>query len=164
MNIKYQLPVLAVRDMARARAFYADLFGQKVVSDFGVSVTFDGGFALQLDFDRLVGLPESVPCGKSGSMELVFEVDNFDQFLQKLAAHPEAELVHPPKEQDWLQRVVRLYDPDGHMIEVVEAMAMVVMRCMSENRSQEEIDRLTQYLEAYTRAAQPEGGSRGREK
>lgn len=154
MNIKFQLPMIAVRDMARTRAFYTELFGQKVVSDFGINVTFDGGFAAQLDFDRLVGVPSETVRPKSNNMELVFEVDNFDQFMQKLEAHPEIELVHPPKEHDWLQRVVRIYDPDGHIIEVVEAMAMVVMRCMSENRSEEEIARLTRYLDAYTRTGE----------
>ena len=55
-------------------------------------------------------------------MELYFEVDDFDAFTEKLRRHLDVELVHPPMTHAWQQRVVRLYDPDWHMIEVGESM------------------------------------------
>ncbi|MDR0854077.1 MAG: hypothetical protein LBN34_06890, partial [Clostridiales Family XIII bacterium] len=52
---------------------------------------------------------------KGNTSELAFEEDNFDDFLKNL---DELELVHPLVEHSWGQRVVRFYDPDGHIIEV----------------------------------------------
>ena len=52
--MKFQLPLLAVRDVERSKKFYCELFDQQVVLDFGANVTFSGGFAIQQDFDRLL--------------------------------------------------------------------------------------------------------------
>jgi hypothetical protein len=68
--------------------------------------------------------------GLSG--ELVFETDDFDAFEPKLSR---LELIHPTREQPWGQRVVRFYDPDGHMIEVGEAMSTLVKRLMDSGMS-----------------------------
>ena len=56
-----------------------------------------------------------------------FEEDNFDKFADKLKKCA-VEYVHPVKEHSWGQRVVRLYDPDKHIIEVGENIKMVCKR------------------------------------
>ena len=38
------------------------------------------------------------------------------------------EFIHPICEQPWGQRVMRLYDPDGHIVEIGETMGAVVWR------------------------------------
>ncbi len=58
-------------------------------------------------------------------MELYFEVDDFDEFIRKLESNSEIEYVPPPKKHDWQQRVVRTYDPDHHIIEIGESMAVI---------------------------------------
>ena len=50
-----------------------------------------------------------------------------DAFWQRLQT-ADVELVHPLKEHGWGQRVVRLYDPDGHVIEVGESLRAVAQR------------------------------------
>jgi signal transduction histidine kinase len=37
-------------------------------------------------------------------------------------------LVHPVREEPWGQRVIRLYDPDGHIIEIGESLEAVARR------------------------------------
>ena len=118
--IKFRMPLLAVRDVEISKKFYHDLFDQEVVLDLGGNVTFSGGFSVQQDFDRLTGVPKSTILHQSHNMELYFEVDDFDAFTEKLRRHLDVELVHPPMTYAWQQRVVRLYDPDWHMIEVGE--------------------------------------------
>ena len=42
-------------------------------------------------------------------------------------------------EHGWGQRTVRLYDPDGHLIEVGEDMGMVVRRFLASGMSMEAV-------------------------
>lgn len=137
-NARYQCTLLAVRDVERSKEFYGTLFGQEIALDLGWNVTFSGGFAIQQNFAWLTGLPEESIVEGSHNMELYFEVQDFDAFLMLLAQHPEVELVHPPKVHEWKQRVVRLYDPDRHIIEVGESMVAIARRYLAEGHSVEE--------------------------
>lgn len=136
--IKYRLPLLAVRDVEISKQFYHDLFDQEVALDLGRNVTFSGGFAIQQDFDELTDVPKSTILHQSNNMELYFEVDDFDAFMEKLRGILDVELVHPPKTHEWHQRVVRLYDPDWHMVEVGESMEVVARRLMQEGNTAEQ--------------------------
>jgi catechol 2,3-dioxygenase-like lactoylglutathione lyase family enzyme len=126
--MKYESTLIAVSDMERSKAFYKKYLGQEVVVDFGVNVTLTCGIALQtLESwrDFIDGLPVIF---KNNASELYFEEDDFDGFLAKLDG---VELVHPPKEHAWGQRVVRLYDPDSHIIEIGENMSAVARRFLN---------------------------------
>ena len=59
-------------------------------------------------------------------MEVYFEEDDMDAFPDKLEARKDISYVHAPITHSWGQRVVRIYDPDGHIIEIGENIAMVV--------------------------------------
>lgn len=142
--MKFQLPLIAVQNVEVSKKFYCELFQQEVVLDFGKNVTFSGGFAIQQDFAWLTGLPPQSVQRKSHNMELYFEVEDFDGFLETLKNF-EVEYVHPPKTHDWLQRVVRIYDPDGHIIEIGEDMKVVIKRCLLKGCSVEETVQLTQH-------------------
>lgn len=142
--IQYQLPLLAVRDVEVSKRFYHDLFEQEVSMDLGRNVTFSGGFAIQQDFDWLVGIPKSTILHQTNNMELYFEVDDFEAFWSRLQQHPDVDLVHGPKTHEWHQRVVRLYDPDWHMIEVGESVTVVVQRLLREGNDVERTAEMTQ--------------------
>ena len=43
------------------------------------------------------------------------------------------------REYPWGQRVLRFYDPDGHIIELGEAMSTVVLRFLDQGMSEEEV-------------------------
>lgn len=146
--IKFQLALLAVKNVEASKRFYEDLFNQAVVLDLGKNVTFNGGFAIQEDFPWLLDLPQDSVVWKSHNMELYFEVDDFDGFLKKLAAF-EVSYVHPPKKHAWQQRVVRIYDPDWHIIEIGESMAVIARRYLSAGCSVEETARIIQHPVAF---------------
>ena len=143
--MQFKLALIAVADVEKSKAFYGDLFEQKVVLDLGWNVMFSGGFAIQQNFAWLTNLPPETVVTRAHNMELYFEVDDFDAFLEKLARRPEIELVHPPKKHDWQQRVARLYDPDGHIIEVGESMAVIARRYLVEGKRIPEISALIQH-------------------
>ena len=91
------------------------------------------------DFGWLVQLPADQIGKKPNNVELCFEEEAFDAFLEKLKGYPRLEFVTGVIEHSWGQRVIRFYDPDGHMIEVGEAMPMVIRRFLSAGLTMEEI-------------------------
>jgi len=143
--MKFQLALLAVKNIEVSKQFYGELFDQTVTLDFGRNVTFSGGFAVQEDFAWLTDISTDSILEKSNNMELYFEVNDFDAFVQKLEAYPNIRYVHKPKMHDWKQRVVRIYDPDFHMIEIGESMAVVAKRYLSEGYSVEETSNIIQH-------------------
>lgn len=147
--VQYRMPVLAVRDIEISKQFYHDLFDQEVTLDLGANVTLSGGFALQEDFDELADIPKSTILHQSNNMELYFETEDFDAFLEKLHDFLDIELVHPPKMYEWHQRVVRLYDPDWHIVEVGESMEVVAQRLLREGYDVAQIAKLTQMPEPF---------------
>ena len=71
-------------------------------------------------------------------MELYFEVDDFDEFIEKLKKYSNIKYVHEAKTHDWKQRVIRIYDPDYHIIEIGEAMDVIAKRYLKNGYSIED--------------------------
>lgn len=143
--MKFELPLLAVQDVEVSKKFYKELFEQEVVLDLGRNVTFSGGFAIQQDFAWLTDIDPDSVIRNSHNMELYFEVDDFDEFLNLLEKHKEVKFVHSPKKHEWQQRVVRIYDPDYHMIEIGESMEVIAKRFLSQGLSVEEVSEIIQH-------------------
>ncbi len=142
--MKFSCPLFAVRSMAAARAFYQDVLGQKAVLDFGANVTFEGGFALQEDFAALVGFPPDRTHWKPYNAELYFESEDLDADAARVRASG-AELLHDLREYPWGQRVLRCFDPDGHIIELADSMRSVALRFLDQGLSIEETAARTQH-------------------
>ncbi|HBN08964.1 MAG TPA: lactoylglutation lyase [Cyanobacteria bacterium UBA8530] len=80
--------------------------------------------------------------GRNHRMELYFEsesIGEMDELLQKEGV----EFLHGIVEQPWGQRVLRFYDPDGHVVELGETMESVVKRFHGQGLADEEIVRRT---------------------
>ena len=135
MSTVYEGAVIFCRDIAVSRRFYEDLLGQEVDMDFGPNIGFKRGFALwqvdhafQMIHERTPG--NTGPLGRQ-NLELYFETAE----LETASAHfSEAgvEYIHPLREQSWGQRAFRVYDPDGHIVEVGEPMPAVIARLLGE--------------------------------
>lgn len=136
--MKFSNPLIAVADLDRSKAFYKEVLGLSVILDFGANVTLEGGLCLQtLDtWQAFIGTDQIT--FSSHSFELYFVEEDFDGFLQTLSRF-ELRYVHPLKEHRWGQRVVRFYDPDGHIIEVGESLAAVCRRFLAQGLTGEEI-------------------------
>ena len=151
--MQYQSALIAVADVKKSLAFYQKWFDMEVEMDFGWNVALKGGLNLQEHFAELVGLPEQSVKTKSHNMELYFECEQLDAFEQKLKSDLTVEWVHPIKEYPWMQRVIRIYDPDQHIIEIGESMPMVFRRLVKQGHSLEDTARLTQHPVAFVRKA-----------
>ena len=135
--MKYTSTLIAVADMEKSKAFYHDVLGLEVTADFGANVTLTGGIALQtLDTWKNFIRTDKITF-KHNAGELYFEEDDMDSCTAKLKAF-EIDYVHPLFEHRWGQRVVRFYDPDKHIIEVGEALPVVVKRFISRGLTIEE--------------------------
>ena len=137
--MKYICTVLSVANIHAARMFYEDLFGLEVCQDYGRNIAFTCGLALQQDFDWLVNLQRENILRKPNNMEICFEEQNFDGFINKLKNYPDIEYLEDVVQHDWGQRVIRFYDLDGHIIEVGEDMKMVIGRFLTSGMTMEEV-------------------------
>lgn len=137
--MKHVCTLISVTDINASRKFYEDLFGLEVFQDYGRNIAFTCGLALQQDFDWLVDLPKEKVLKKSNNVEIVFEEQDFDSFLNKLKEYPNIEYLGEVIEHSWGQRVIRFYDLDGHIIEVGEDMKMVIKRFLDSGMTMEEV-------------------------
>lgn len=154
--MKFVCPLIVVRDIAVSRAFYEGVLGQNVGYDLGENVSFEGGFAIHLrsHFADLVGVDEGDILKRSNNAELYFEEDDLDAFLERLRDIDAVEYVHGLIEQPWGQRAIRLYDPDGHIVEVGEPMESVARRFLASGFSVEEtVERISMPVEFVRQCA-----------
>ena len=136
--MKMKNPMLTVTDIDKSVEFYKKVLGLRVIMDFGANKTLTGGLALQ----TLESWKEFIETGDvffgGNCSEVYFEEDNFDEFADKLKKC-EVEYVHPIKEHPWGQRVVRIYDPDKHIIEVGENIKAVCKRFLDCGMTPEQV-------------------------
>lgn len=135
--MKYTSTLIAVKDINISKQFYHDVLGSNVIADFGANVTLDSGIVLQtLDTWKAFIRTDNITLPNHAG-ELYFEEEDMDAFCNHLRSFP-INYVHELWEHRWGQRVVRFYDPDGHIIEVGERLSSVVLRFIAQGASPQE--------------------------
>ena len=107
--------LIVVKDIEKSKKFYHDLFGLDVILDQEGNAVLTEGLVLQEKtvWEEAVGQKSVV--GNAG-MELYFEETDMAGFRAKLRTYPEEiRCLTPPEDGEEL---IRLYDPDGHLIEI----------------------------------------------
>lgn len=143
MELKNCMPVLFVKDAKKARDFYADVLGMTVVADFGgLNFIFKEGFALWQILDgniipRRLGKENILNRESTSRFELCFETGSIDDIYHTLKNHG-VTFLHEVNEELWGQRTIRFYDPDGHLVEVGEAMPVFLKRIYEEEQGDAE--------------------------
>lgn len=136
--MKFMNPLLVVSDIERSVSFYKTVLGLDKIADFGANVTLTGGVALQTQETWAQFIETDALTWNGKVSELYFEEDDFDTFAERLRGQ-DIRYVHPVKEHAWGQRVVRFYDPDGHIIEVGENIQSVCRRFADSGMTPEQI-------------------------
>ena len=116
--------LLVVEDVERSIAFYKELFGLQVIRRFDGNVILTEGLVLQERkvWENLVGQQINY---QGNATELYFIENNLEGFQEKLEECSfEIKYVHKLKEYSWGQKAIRIYDPDGHMIEIGETASV----------------------------------------
>ena len=161
MPIQFLSSVLFVQDVEASRNFYEKLLGQEVEMDFGPNVGFKGGFAIwqidhasQMIFERPANGTDQL--GRK-NFELYFEAVDLDAVLGRLT-DAGVSMVHPIREHPWGQCVFRVYDPDGHIVEVGEPMPVVIQRFLAQGMTPEAVaERTSMPLEIVRQVAEVAG-------
>ena len=135
MSITFQGSVIMVKDVAASRKFYEGLLERKVLADFGPVVGYEGGLSIwQVDHAYSIlfnkKFDDESALGRK-NMELCFEINDIHPVWKEVSAR-NISLVHPLQEQPWGQLVFRIYDPDGHIVEVGESIPVFVTRFLSQ--------------------------------
>lgn len=134
--------LVVVDDISRSRNLYENILNQKVKTDYGENVAFEGGFAIhKLDhFQKLIC--NNVIRKKSNAFELYFEHDDLEGVQAKLIDE-NFEFVHQIIEQPWRQKVLRFYDYDKNLIEIGESLEHVAFRLYKEGKTKSDISAIT---------------------
>jgi catechol 2,3-dioxygenase-like lactoylglutathione lyase family enzyme len=140
--MKYACALIAVEDVKRSRAFYEGILGQEVEADFGENVGYKGGFSIMQKALWSKVLRGASVASRPNDHELYFEDDDVDGCEARLEAAG-IEFLHGAVEQPWRQKVLRCYDPDGHIVEIGETMPRLVRRLAAEGGDAAAISKMT---------------------
>lgn len=141
--MKFKNVLIVVSDMERSKNFYKELFGLRIVTDFGENVILSEGLVLQEKKLWEKYIKKEAHMGGHDA-ELYFEENYLDEFLEKLEKSVfQIRYVNPLVEHDWGQRVIRIYDLDDHVIEIGESREFVARRFLNAGMTPEEISKKT---------------------
>ena len=113
--------VIVVKDIESSKQFYKELFGLDVILDQEGNAILTEGLVLQESKVWEETLGQKV-VWKNHASELYFEETDLELFLENLQKYErEIKILSLPEAAEGARRAVRLYDPDGNMIEVGEA-------------------------------------------
>ena len=116
--MKLKNVLIVVKEIGRAARFYHDLFGLETVLDNDGNMLLTEGLVLQEEkyWKAFLGR-DIIPENNAG--ELYFEESDIEGFIERLEKYyPEVKYVNRLMTHSWGQKVIRLYDPDGNLIEV----------------------------------------------
>ena len=111
--------LIVVSDIEKSKRFYTQLFGLQVLADFGSNIILSEGLVLQEKeaWETLLGTSAGFGGNQS---ELYFEENAMEAFVERLYSYEETvSIVNELQDQErW---VIRIYDPDKHLIEGAES-------------------------------------------
>ncbi|NPV50912.1 MAG: glyoxalase/bleomycin resistance/dioxygenase family protein [Candidatus Methanofastidiosum sp.] len=146
-KLNYSMTVIFVEDISISKNFYQDIFGLEIEMDFGENVVFKKAFSIwqRKRAEKIIFQKEKeTQINKQyNNIELYFETKDISSIWEKIIAS-KLEIIHPIKEEQWGQRVFRIYDPDRFILEVAEPMGEVIKRFHKLGFSDEKISMKTQ--------------------
>ena len=141
IKMKYKGTLIAVKNMEKSKVFYKSVLELDVVIDAGVHVELTGGLFLQTvdTWVNFINKSDSGIVFSNNAMEVYFETDDMDGFIEKLKSCTDIKYIHPLIEHSWGQRAIRFYDLDNHIIEVAESLVMVIKKFIGSGLTIEQI-------------------------
>jgi catechol 2,3-dioxygenase-like lactoylglutathione lyase family enzyme len=124
MNLRFHTAIIFTRDIAASKAFYHGLLGLAVLQDFPSFVLLEGGLGLhsaEVFYSYLDKPYEGEALGRD-NLDLYFTTAELETAEQALKAAG-VRFIHGIRKCDWGESVLRVYDPDGHIVEIGDAKA-----------------------------------------
>ena len=122
MKLSHIDTILLVQNIERSKAFYSGILELEVLHDWQTMLVYKERFAL-LQADALLPREEAqkfIQPGPQGHGNVVvyFQSDDLESCYEKLSKVG-VEIIHGILTLPW-ERVFRVYDPDGYVIEIGE--------------------------------------------
>ena len=135
--------VIFVKDIEVSKQFYTGFMNQEIEYDFGDNVAFKGGISIW-KISPSHEIADITSAGKinSSGFELYLETESIDEIADKIVKNS-IKMLHPLKTEPWGQKTIRIFDPDGHLIEIGESLETFIKRIYRETGSVEETSRNT---------------------
>lgn len=123
MHTHFKTPIYLVSDIEKSKAFYEQTIGVSVIQDFGSFVIFEGNFAIHSADVLYEYMDKKYTGGRLGAdnLELYFASSDLETLQEKLSKE-NVTFIHPIKACPWGEKVLRIYDPDGHIVEIGDAV------------------------------------------
>ena len=122
MTTRFRNAIALVRDIKISKAFYADTIGIPIVQDTESFVLFEGHFAIHsadLFYEYIGKKCVGEKMGRD-NLDLYFTTSNLDAMQEKLT-QAGVTFIHGIRKCAWGESVLRIYDPDGHIVEIGDA-------------------------------------------
>jgi len=140
------MPALFVRDIEVSRRFYTGLLELTPEIDMGKNIILKEGITIwEINPAHLIPQKlgyENLTAGAVCRFEIYFETDDIDAVFLRLKNYG-VKFLHETHEETWGQMTIRFFDPDGHLIEIGEEMAVFLWRLYKNGLTVEEISSKT---------------------
>lgn len=122
MNVRFRNTIIFTRDIESSKAFYHDLLGLAVKQDFGSIVMLEGNLSLHRADVFFEYLKKPYHGGSMGgdNLDLYFTAGDLEAVQKKLKSEG-VTFIHEIQKCPWGENVLRVYDPDGHIVEIGDA-------------------------------------------
>jgi len=122
MAIRFRNAIALVRDIKISKTFFADTLGIPIVQDTESYVLFEGHFAIhsaELFYEYIEKPYDGEKMGRD-NLDLYFTTSNLAAMQEKLT-RAGVTFIHGIRKCAWGESVLRIYDPDGHIVEIGDA-------------------------------------------
>ncbi|MGE5494647.1 MAG: VOC family protein [Burkholderiales bacterium] len=122
MRIKFHTAIIFTGDIAASKKFYHGLLGIEVLQDAGTFVLLEGSLGLHKAdvFYEYIGKQYGGETMGRDNLDLYFTTDDIEAAEQRLK-DAGVKFIHEIKEFPWGEKLFRVYDPDGHIVEIGDA-------------------------------------------
>jgi catechol 2,3-dioxygenase-like lactoylglutathione lyase family enzyme len=134
--VKFHSSVLYVSDIKAAKRFYCEILSIPIAMDMGLNVILKNGLTLwQIQKDNIIVKMLGIDALKSGhKFELYFETDDMADIERRIAER-QVKTLHGIHEEPWGQNTIRVYDPDGNIVEIGEELKIFLNRMIRSGMS-----------------------------
>ena len=122
MEIRFHHPIAMVKNVEASKKFYEEVIGLKAAKAFDTFVLFEGDFSIHaadVFYEYINKTYQGEKLG-NGNVDFYFTTSDLPAMEQKLK-EAKVEFLHGIKQHDWGEKVIRILDPDGHLLEIGDA-------------------------------------------
>lgn len=124
MEIRFRHSIALVKSIEESKRFYRDIIGLKVIREFDTFILFQDEFAIHAADLFYTYLNKPYHGEKMGHDNVDFYFTTSDlEGMQKKLKEEKVAFIHEIYKHAWGEKVIRVYDPDGHILEIGDALA-----------------------------------------